>query len=309
MIDELIRKTNDSYNISFNKYSPLTSKSYILNCDNNKCYFTKKTELFVDEKYKFLYNQGIDNILYPVINKRGNFVTEVDNKLFYVTDFYQSNAVMNETKAFHMSNQLRSVHNNTYFKRQLSVKDSRKKMEDIFEYLQYKFSTLEAFVRSVESRPFDEYSIMILKNYQYILDGKKVMANLQRKIIADIKEKKSVNFSFIHNNPKLNHLLIANGKEYLISIEKSKIGISSLDMAKFYIETEDVKIDMKSLIITYFSQYEDDFYFDYFCFLVLLYYIKGIVIIDKDYVSSQSIIYASQSIKKFINMFDLLQKN
>ena len=41
---------------------------------------------------------------------------------------------------------------------------------------------------------------------------------------------------------------------------------------------------------------------------VFLYYIKGIVIIDKDYVSSQSFLYATNSIKKFIETFDLEEK-
>ena len=40
---------------------------------------------------------------------------------------------------------------------------SRKNMEQLFEYLDYKFAALEMFIRSIETRPFDEYSIVILK--------------------------------------------------------------------------------------------------------------------------------------------------
>ena len=120
-----------------------------------------------------------------------------------------------------------------------------------------------------------------------------------------IKEKKSVYYAFIHNNPKLNHILYDSGRQYLISIENGKIGIASLDLAKFYIETEDLNIDIKDIIENYFSKYEDDFYKEYFYFLVLLYYLKSIVIMDKDYVSSQSFIYAGGAIKKFIYTFNL----
>ena len=181
-------------------------------------------------------------------------------------------------------------------------------MDDTFDYLQYKFANLELFIRTIETRKFDEYSITFLKNYYTLLDAKKILARLQKKLIGDIRDKKSVYFSFIHNNPKLDHILSSGGHQFLISIEKSKIGVPSLDIAKFYLENEDLNIDMKTIITSYFAKFDDSFYFDYFCFVVLLYYVKGIVIIDKDYVSSQSFLYATTSIKKFISLFDLLKE-
>ena len=94
-----------------------------------------------------------------------------------------------------------------------------------------------------------------------------------------------------------------DGEKYLISIEKGIIGICSLDIAKYYIENEDVNVDMKALIDDYFSEYDDNFYYDYFCFLVLLFYIESLNINEKDYVTSQSFIYSSQGIKKFMQTF------
>lgn len=302
---EFIRSLDKDYKLRFNNYGKITSKTYKLMCEEGKCYILKKTSLYTDEKYKFLSSQGIDNVIYPIQNEGGKYVTNKNNQLYYLMDYIPPTNNINEIKAKQMNNQLTNLHFNTYYKKQLSPKDSRRKMEDIYEYLQYKFNVLEVFVRTLEARPFDEYSITILKNYHNILDAKKIMGNLQKKLITDIKEKRSINYSFIHNNPKLNHLISYSGKQYLISLEHSKVGIPSLDIVKFYLETEDLNIDKKELIMDYFSHYEDDFYYDYFCFFVLLYYIKGIVIIDKDYVSSQSFLYASFSIKKFIETFDL----
>jgi hypothetical protein len=222
----------------------------------------------------------------------------------YVRDF----DVIGEIKAVSLADELSTLHFNTYFKRQLSVKFSRSKMEELYEYLNYKFSLIEAFIRTLETRPFDEYSITILKNYHILLDAKQVMERIHKRMISDIKEKKSVYYSFVHNNPKISHLLNYNGHRFLTSIENAKVGIPSLDMAKFYLETEDLNIDSKIIIINYLSKFEDDFYKYYFCFLVLLFYLKSLLIYDKDYVTSQSFLHTTASIKRFMEIFELSEE-
>ena len=308
MIRQVIQDSCDLYDIQFKTYTPISKKSYKGRCEDGHEYFIKTTELYMQEKFKFLYNQGLENILFPLKNRHGDFITRSENN-FYITEYIPDFYMIDELKAENMINELNSLHKNTFFKRQLSPLSSRAKMDELFTYLQYKFSLLEAFVRTIEVREYDEFSIPILKNYHYILDAKTEMAKLQKKVISGIKEKKSVYYAFIHNNPKLEHLLVSQGNQFLISIEKSKIGVTSLDLAKFYIENEDLNIDMKSVIKDYFAKFDDNFYFDYFCFLVLLIYIKGIVIVDKDYVSSQSFIYTSHAIKDFMETFGLNEEN
>lgn len=308
MINGLREKTNRQYNIDFEKAQKLTNKTYKVKCINGNCFVIKKTELYISEKYEFLKSLGVDNVLYPIVNNNNRFVSNDNGNLYYVMNFVDNKLEYGEIKANKLKEELMKLHFNTSFKKELSVKNSRKKMEDIYEYLQYKFNVIEVFIRSVEARPFDEYSIIILKNYHYILDAKKIMAEYQKKLIRYIKEGKSVNYSFVHNNPKLNHIVEKGGNNYLISLEKSKVGIPSLDIVKLYLEVENINIDKKEFIMDYFNRYDDEFYFDYFCFFILFYYIKGIIINDKDYVSSQSFLYAASSIKKFITTFDLLEK-
>lgn len=306
---QLFASLRDIYDIKFNAYKPITSNSYKLVCDNGSNYFIKKSNLYVQQKYQFLYDQGLQNILYPLKNNQGRFITANNDYSFFISNFINDFAIVDEVKAVNMVDELSNIHFNTYYKKQLSVDFSRKKMEELYEYLQYKFRMLEAFIRTVETRPFDEYSIIILKNYRYILDAKKIITPIHKRLVSDIKSKKSVNFSFIHNNPKLNHLINSAGHRYLISLEKSKMGLSSLDMAKFYIESEDLNLDSKTIINNYFSKYDDDFYQEYFYFLVILYYLKGLVVIDKDYVTAQNFLYVSDSIKRITTDFNLKDRN
>lgn len=303
MIRNFIDSSARYYDFVLEDFQQLSPSTYLAYCKSGNKYFIKRTNLYQEEKYLFLYNQGLDNILFPIRNKENRFVTRKKNDCFYIANFINDFYMLDEVRLVSINQELQKLHFQTYFKRQLSPSRCRHKLDELFAYLEYKFYVLELFVRSVEARPFDEYSIVILKNYRYILEAKKHIGRFHQKLLYAFREHKSVNYSFIHNNPKLEHLLIYGGKQLLTSIENSKVGICSLDMAKLYIENAHLNVDLRSLIIPYFKKYEDEFYYEYFCFLVLLYYIKSITIIDKDYISAQSFIYISKAIKKFIDNF------
>lgn len=302
---DVILSILNKYEIPGESYTPVTSKTFKINCDNGNCFFLKECNELSCEKYNYLRSMHVNNILYPLKNNNDSYITNKDNKNYILFPYLRENNSLNEVKIYKLGNELEDLHQNTTFKKELSLIISKKKFEEIYNYLQYKFNVLEAFVRTIESRTFDENSILILKEYHNILDAKKIMGNLNKKIIDYIKMKKSVEFTYIHNNPKLSHILLSEESNYLISLDNGKIGIPVLDIVKLYIESEDVNIDRKDFIMNYFNSYNDDFYFNYFCFFVMLYYLKTIIVIDKDYVTSQSFVYAGKNLKKFIECFNL----
>jgi hypothetical protein len=225
-----------------------------------------------------------------------------------LSNFYNDYTLVPEVKAVNMVNELGKLHDHTAFQRQLTPTSSRPKFEQITEFLDYKFKMLEEFVRSVESKSLDVFSMPILSNYHYILDAKAELARLQKRVIGHIKEKESVDYTFVHNNPKLDHLLTVRGSKYLTSIENGKVGVSSLDLAKFYLENEDINIDMNALVLKYFNKYDNEFYVDYFKYLILYIYIRRIVVNDLDYVSAQNFINASNSLRRFTDQFSVAEK-
>ncbi len=305
LLRRIASQTNSLYHIDFKSYVPMSDKAFKCKAVEGNEYFVKKTDLYTQEKYRFLYHQGVDNVLYPLENTKNEYISKNENDEYYIMPFVSDFYMLDEIKAGRMIDELIHLHKTTSFQKNLSVSHSRRKVEEILDYLNYKFSLIESFIRTLEAQDFDEYSIPILKNYHILLDSKKIMIKYNKKIIYAIKESKSVYYCFLHNNPKLDHLLITSGRQYLVSIENGKIGIPSLDIAKFYVENCDLNIDMKTIIKKYFSMYDDDFYFDYFCFLVFLIYIKGLIIDEKDYITTQSFLYTTQSIEKFIHTFDL----
>ena len=51
---------------NINNISNITSKAYLLKTLQSETYFIKKTTHNALEKYHYLYNQGTNNILYPI---------------------------------------------------------------------------------------------------------------------------------------------------------------------------------------------------------------------------------------------------
>ena len=311
-IYNIYRSANINYNLNLLSYCPLSSKSYKVKTKDNNEYIIKKIKKESKYKYLYLQNEGINNVVYPILNINNNYYTRLSpscnnetDDCYFVLPYIDNNNVLNQTKVKYLLEQLSILHNKTSFNKNISLSKSKIKMEEIIQYLEYKFSLIESYIRCIEAQPFDEFSIPILKNYHYILKAKKILIEKNKIIVSAIKEEKSVIYCFLHNNPKLDHIIISNGEKLLISIDNGVIGLPSLDIAKFYIENKVIDYDIAYDIKEYFKQYDDEFYYDYFIFLVLFIYIKDLIVDDKCYKCTQNFIYIANSINEFIRKFNL----
>ena len=277
-----IRKLTSSlveyYEIPLEFIMKLGSKSFKYKDETSREYFLKVSPFNTSEKYKFLENLAVDNVIYPHLNKENEYLTKQKGSSFYLMDFYKQNNIIPEVKAQNMLIELNRLHKTTVIKRQLSSRLARPKFEEITKELDYKFKIIENYVRSIEYEELNVFSMPILGNYQYILDAKKELVMLQKRIINFVKAKEKVEYVYVHNRPSLDHLLNIKGVNYLVSVENGKIGISSLDLAKFYLENEDLDIDFEELIVNNIFKNQSPFYYDYFRFLVLYILIKKIVL-------------------------------
>lgn len=304
--NELTQELVKYYEISVDDIINLTPKTYRIYDKNGKAYFLKKTNINTLEKYQFLNNQGINNVLYPLQNQKKQFVTRDKTTGFYINEFFEQYTIVPEVRVQNMFVELDRIHQNTSYKRQLNPQTSRPKFEEITNRLDYKFKLLENYVRSIESKPLNMYSMPILANYQYLLDAKKELVRLQKRIISSIKARESIEYSFVHNNPKISHTINVRGNNYLTSLDNGKIGVESLDFAKFYIENEDTNIDFKMIYQNHFHD-ANPFYYDYLRYLILVIYISKINITSDSYVNASEFISTSNSIKKYFNAFQDIQ--
>lgn len=306
-MQERIRALNKAiveyYDVPLTILSKISKKSYQAKDNEGKEFFLKIAPYNSLEKYQFLSGLGIDNVLYPEMNSQNQFVTRSNNYSFYITPYFNDNSVLDEMKAENLLRELNNLHKQTVIKRQLSVRLARPKFEEITSQLDARFKVIENYVRSLESKPLQEFSMAILGNYQHILDAKKELIRLQMRIISSIKGREKIDYVFVHNRPSMDHLLNVRGVNYLTSLENGKIGISSLDLAKYYIENEDLNVNFHELIVNGYFNGENNFYYDYFRFLVLFINIKKLVVSSDYYATAQSFSNVSKSIQKYFDNF------
>ena len=302
-VRQLSNSLIEYYEIPLEYIKKISSKSYKYKDETSKEYFLKVSPFNSSEKFKFLESLGVDNILYPYLNKENEYITKQKGDSFYLMDYYKHVNLIDEVKAQNMIKELNKLHQSTIIKRQLSTRLARPKFEEITKELDYKFKILENYVRSVEYENLNVFSMPILGNYQYILDAKKELIMLQKRIINFVKAKEKVEYVYIHNRPSLDHILNIKGVNYLISAENGKIGINSLDLAKFYLENEDLEINFEDLIVKNIFNTDSNFNYDYFRFLILYILIKNIIISNEKYLTAQSFINVSESIRKYFSRF------
>lgn len=291
------------YEIEIADYEPITSKSFKITTDSGKDFFFKETTAGVLEKYQYLSNQGITNVLYPLENNEKKLITKTNQLNFYISDYIKQIPVREDAKAVNIFKELNRLHEQTIIKKTLDPAKSRAKFDELSNQLDYKFKVLEQMVRRVESRPLDLFSMPILENYHTILDAKKELIKLQKRIISSVKARESVNYSFLHNNPSIDHLLNIRGVNYLVSLDNGKTGISSLDMAKFYVKNESYDVDFKSMILNEYFDENHLFYYDYFRYLILVIYIKRMPISPESYINANSFVDTAHLINKYFDNF------
>lgn len=186
------------YDINVSSSEAITKKAVKLVNEDGTPYFFKRTSYNAPQKYQFLASLGISNILFPILNKNNQYVTQNKYENFYLSNFVNDYTLVAEVKAVNMVNELKKLHEKTSFSRQLSPRTARPKFEELTAQLDYKFKLIEEFVRSVESKPLGVYSMPILSNYHHILDAKTELARLQKRLISRIKKKKVlITLSFI----------------------------------------------------------------------------------------------------------------
>lgn len=293
---------------NLNGLKKLTTKSYKVDSKNGNSFFLKETIPNALEKYHFLYSQGVNNVLYPITNIQNDYVTRHDTLSFYMNNYFDSFNVKEEIKASNMIKELKNLHQMTSIKKQLNVNRARPKIDELTNRLDFQFRVLEDYVREIESKELFDFSMPILSNYQYFLNAKAELIKLQRRIISSVKSKESVNYSYIHNKPQLDHLLNIKGSNYLTSLENGKIGLSSLDLAKLYVENENLNIDFKNIIKEYFKNENNLFEYDYFRFLVLFIFIRKVNLTSSNYLNSTMFVQTASSIKRYFDNFSDYQE-
>ena len=270
----------------------ITNKTKELLVDSNS-YILKEATININSIYVYLKSQNVKSVIYPID------YLEINNRKYFLFKKHYDYNYPNSKKITEMQDILKEIHYKTRIIKKIKKSDI-KYLYRIEYKLNYKFSLLEAFIRSIEMKEIKEdFDWIILSKYHYFLDCKQELEKLSVEIYNSIENKKSIEFSIIHGKPSIDHLVDSK----LISFENAKLGFFVSDISKFYIENDHINIDWFILIDNWLEK-EEKLYRYYFKFLVLYIYILNLNInYLNNYSCLNNYIRISDKIRIFLNNF------
>ncbi len=206
-------------------------------------YIREKNITFIEtEKGKYVVKEKQENNKYILdYLKSRNFDylpqtlnSEQDN--YEITRYIESYSVPNEQKILDLIDLVCLLHNKTTHYKDVTEDDYKEIYEDINNNIEHLYGYYTDLITIIESKVYmSPCEYLIARNITMIFNAINFSKQELEKWYEIVKEKRKKRLVVIHNNLALDHFL-ANEKKYLISWNKSKIGIPVFDIYKLYIK-------------------------------------------------------------------------
>lgn len=217
-INEILKK----YDLHPRKYKKNKKTTYI-ETDNEKYIIKQKTK---DNKYIYDYLKTRNFDYMPEILNQ--------NDEYEITKYIEEYNVPKEQKIIDLIHLTSLLHNKTTHFKEITEDNYKEIYEDLNNNIEHLQSYYEDLITIIETKVYMspcEYLIArnITKIFETLYFSKKELDNWYQLV----KEKRKQRLVVLHNNLELDHF-ISNDKKYLISWDKSKIGIPIFDIYKLY---------------------------------------------------------------------------
>lgn len=214
----------------------------------------------IDDKRYVIKNKCNDELcnIYEYLSSR-NFdyfpKTVLDNDKYNIYEYIEEVDNPLEQKAYDMMSMLSLLHNKTTYYKEMDIDEYK----EIFESINYKIDSrlnyYNNLINMIETNMFISPShYLVARNISKIfgaLDYSKRSINEWYDLVKTRGKKRVVT---LYNNIDLNHI-IRNKDIYLISWDKSKIGIPIYDLYNFYLKYSNI-LDFKDLLKHYEDRYQ-----------------------------------------------------
>lgn len=237
-INEILKK----YDLHPRKYKKNKKATYI-ETEDEKYIIKEKTK---DNKYIYDYLKSRNFDYLPKILN--------ENDEYQITKYIEGYNVPNEQKIIDLINLVSLLHNKTTHFKEITEDNYKEIYEDLHNNIEHMQSYYEDLITIIETKVYMspcEYLIArnITKIFQTLYFSKKELDNWYELV----KEKRKQRLVVLHNNLELDHF-ISNEKKYLISWDKSKIGIPIFDIYKLY-KKHALEFDFSELLKLYEKNY------------------------------------------------------
>lgn len=214
----------------------------------------------IDDKRYVIKNKSNDELysIYEYLSSR-NFdyfpKTILDNDKYNIYEYIEEVDNPLEQKAYDMMSMLSLLHNNTTYYKEMDIDEYK----EIFESINYKIDSrlnyYNNLINMIETNMFISPShYLVARNISKILGA----LNYSKRSINEwydlVKTRGKKRVVTLYNNIDLNHI-IRNKDIYLISWDKSKVGIPIYDLYNFYLKYSNI-LDFKDLLKHYEERYQ-----------------------------------------------------
>lgn len=236
-INSLLKK----YDLKPIKYSKCGKVLIIYTKD--KKYVIKKKENNSDI-FRYLYSRNFDYLPSYISDK---------NDLYDITEFIEEIEMPNEQKINDLIDLLSLLHLKTTYFKNVDNEEYLHIYDDLNNNIIYLNMYYEDIINKIESRVFMSPSEYLLaRNYSILLKRLNNVKEELDKWYELVKNKDKVRFTILHNNLEISHFLRSD-IPYLISWNKSKLGMPIFDLYNLFIKNNN--IDFLDLLLKYESKY------------------------------------------------------
>ncbi len=179
---------------------------------------------------------------------------------YEITEYIESYNIPDEQKMIDLISIVSLLHNKTTHYKETTEDDYKEIYEDIKNNIEYLYGYYNDIIAIIDTKVYMSPSEYLLaRNISKIFNSLNYANTEIEEWYKIVKEKTKKRLVVLHNNLELNHF-ITNEKDYLISWDKSKIGIPIFDIYKLY-KKHGLEFDFSELFKKYeknYPLYEDE---------------------------------------------------
>ncbi len=270
----LIGQVETNYNIKIKQVIPINDVLKIHTNDNKIFILKKVRKREVIDIYYFLLSQKFTHFIMPEVTIFNQLFITYDQQSYYLIKFFNDIDYPIEKKLIDYIDLLYKLHKNTLIRKNFNRSQFNRLYKKKLKRLNRQFELLDLYTVECENKKYKSiFDWTYIVKYNEIMYIKNVMLNLQSQIESLVEEIEIYDYCIIHNNPSIDHFIVTNEKNYLISLDHSTIGFKVHDYIKLFIDYSEYDVDWMNLII---NDEISKFEFYYFIFNVLYYIVKNI---------------------------------
>src|SRR5690554_398937 len=223
--------------------------------------------------YYFLLSQKFTYFIMPELTVNNQLFMAYNQKFYYLIPYYDDIDYPIEKKLIDYIDLLQKLHNKTSIRKNFNRTQFKRLYNKKLKRLERQFQLLDLYIVESENKKYKSiFDWTYIVKYNEIMFIKNTLINLNEKIASLLEEIDVYEYCIIHNNPSIDHFIVTNEKNYLISFDYSTIGFKVHDFIKLFIDYSEYDVDWMNLII---KDEITEFEFYYFIFNVLYYIIRN----------------------------------